>query len=61
MLTLCITGSIVWILVLFFLYAIFEKGSRADEYEQTEYKRSLDTLIVEESAREVGKKIHQYG
>ncbi len=34
MLTVWIIGSIVWILVLFFSYAIFEIGSRADEYEQ---------------------------
>ncbi len=60
MLTLWIIGSIVWVLVLFFCYAIFKVASRADEYEQAEYRRSLDTLIVEEPAREVEKKIHQY-
>ncbi len=47
MLTLWITGSIVWILVLFFFYAIFEIGSRADEYEQTKYRHAEDTLFVE--------------
>ncbi len=59
MLTLWIIGSIVWVLVLFFSYAIFEIGSKVDEYEQAEYRRSLDTLIVEEPAREVEKRIQQ--
>ncbi len=49
----------VWILVLFFSYAIFGIGSRADEYEQTKYRHAEDTLIVEKPAREVEKRIHQ--
>ena len=60
MLILWIIGSIVWVLVLFLSYAIFKVASRADEYEQAEYRRSLNTLIVEEPAREVGKMIHHY-
>ncbi len=59
MLTVWIIGSIVWVLVLFFSYAIFEIGSRADEYEQTKYRHAEDTLIVEKPAREVEKRIHQ--
>ncbi len=57
MLTLWITVSIVWILVLFFFYAIFETGIRYDEDEQTKYRHAEDTLIVEEPAREVEKRI----
>ncbi len=60
MLTLWITVSIVWILVLFFFYAIFEAGSRYDEDKQTKYRHAEDTLIVEGPAREVEKMIHQF-
>jgi hypothetical protein len=35
-------------------------ASRADEYEETKYRHAEDTLIVEESAREVEKMIPQY-
>jgi len=45
----------VWILVLFLCYAICAAASRADE--QTKYRHAEDTLIVEEPAREVGKRI----
>ncbi len=55
MLILWIIGSIVWILVLFLCYAICAAASRADE--QTKYRHAEDTLIVEEPAREVGKRI----
>jgi beta-lactamase regulating signal transducer with metallopeptidase domain len=60
LLTLWIIGSIVWVLVLFFFYPIFVVASRADEYEETKYRHAEDTLIVEESAREVEKMIPQY-
>ncbi len=55
MLALWIIGSIVWILVLFLCYAICAAASRADK--QTKYGHAVDTLIVEEPAREVGKRI----
>ncbi len=57
MLTLWIIGSIVWVLVLLFSFAIFSVASRVDEYEQTKCRHAEDTLIVEEPAREVGKRI----
>ncbi len=60
MLTLWIIGSIVWVLFMFLLYAIFKVASRADEYEQAKYGHAEDTMIVEESAREAEKMIHQY-
>ncbi len=55
MLTLWIIGSIVWVLALFLCYAICAAASRADE--QTKYSHTEDTLIVEEPAREVKKRI----
>ncbi|MEE9605322.1 MAG: hypothetical protein V3V70_07100 [Candidatus Scalindua sp.] len=51
MLTLCIIGSIVWVLVLLFCFAIFSLASRADEIEYTS-----GTKMAEESAREVGER-----
>ena len=48
MLTLCIIGSIVWVLVLIFCFAIFSLASRADGIV---YKSG--TKMAEESAREV--------
>jgi uncharacterized membrane protein len=48
LLTLCIIGFIVWVLVLLFCFAIFSLASRADEIE---YKSG--TRMAEESAREV--------
>jgi len=46
--TFWIIGSIAWVLVLLFCFAIFSLASRADEIE---YKSG--TKMVEESAREV--------
>ncbi len=51
MLTLCIIGSIVWVLVLLFCFAIFSVASRADKIEYTS-----GTKMAEESAREVGER-----
>ncbi len=51
MLTLCIIGSIVWVLVLLFWLAIFSLASRADEI-----KYRAHTKMAEESAREVGER-----
>ncbi len=54
MLTLCIIGSIVWVLVLLvllFCFAIFSLASRADEIE---YRAG--TKMAEELAREVGER-----
>ncbi len=48
MFTLCIIGSIVWVLVLLFCFAIFSLASRADEIE---YRAG--TKMAEEPAREV--------
>ena len=48
MLTLCIIGSIVWVLVLLFCFAIFSLASRADEIAYTS-----GTKMAEESAIEV--------
>ncbi len=59
MLTLWIIGLIVWILVLFLGYAIIVVGSRADKYKTklNKHRHAVDTLIVEEPAREVGERI----
>ncbi len=51
MLTLWIIGSIVWVLVLLFSFAIFSVAGRADEIEYT-----AGTKVAEESAREVGER-----
>ncbi len=52
-----LVGSIVYMFVLFFLYAIFAVGSKADEYAQAMYRDTVYTQIVEESAIECGKRI----
>ncbi len=51
MLTLWIIGSIVWVLVLLFSFAIFSVSGRADEIKYT-----AGTKMAEESAREVGER-----
>ena len=51
MFTLCIIGSIVWVLILLFCFAIFSLASRADEIV---YKSG--TKMAEESAIEVGER-----
>jgi hypothetical protein len=48
---LWIIGSIVWVLVLLFSFAIFLVAGRADEIEYT-----AGTKMAEESAREVGER-----
>ncbi len=51
MFTFWIIGSIAWVLVLLFCFAIFSLASRADEIE---YRAG--TKMAEESAREVGER-----
>ncbi len=59
MLTLWIIGFIVWILLLFPAYTIIVVGTRADKYKNklNKHRHAEDPLIVEEPAREVGKRI----
>ncbi len=52
-----LVGSIVYMFVLFFLYAIFAVGRKADEYAQAMYRDKVDTQIFEELPIEFGKSI----